>query len=283
MVCGYYRIDPKKGEGNMGKTYVVANRKGGCSKTTTVGALGSGLSRLGYKVLVIDMDPQGNISDWAGIDTEEMPTIYQVLRREVSTTSAIQKAKYYDIIPADESLSSIEADLQNTPGKELRLKECLDEVRDGYDFILVDTPPNLGYLSVCSFAAADGGIIVTSDASAFASKGMSRLVDHIELAKKYYNREARVAGILLTRVNPQTNVFQTMRELTKQFGEFFDAPVYDTFIRQTTVVMNAQMTATDLYDMMKINAAAQDYKAFVDEFLVKEGYKEADETAAPVE
>ena len=112
---------------------------------------------------------------------------------------------------------------------------------------------------------------------------MSRLVDHIELAKKYYNREARVAGILLTRVNPQTNVFQTMKELTKQFGEFFEAPVYDTFIRQTTVVMNAQMTATDLYDMMKINAAAQDYKAFVDEFLVKEGYKEADETAAPME
>ena len=121
--------------------------------------------------------------------------------------------------------------------------------------------------------AADGGILVTSDASAFASKGMNRLVEQIDLAKRYYNPDARITGILLTRVNPQTNVFQTIRALTTQFGELFDAPVYETFIRQTTVVMNAQMTATDLYDMPKINAAANDYKKFTNEFLVREGYE----------
>ena len=260
----------------MGKTYVIANRKGGCSKTTTAGALASGLTRKGYKVLVIDMDPQGNISDWANVSTEDERTIYQVLRREIETKDAIKQAKHYDIIAADETLAAIEADLANTAGREFRLKECLEDVKDAYDFILVDTPPNLGYLSIVSFAAADGGIIITSDASAFASKGMNRLVEQINLAKNYYNKEARVAGILLTRVNPQTNVFQVMRELTRQFGEYFDAPVYDTFIRQTTVVMNAQMTATDLFDMMKINAAAQDYKAFIDEFLAREGYATED-------
>ena len=264
----------------MAKTYVVANRKGGCSKTTTVGALASGLTRKGYKVLVIDMDPQGNISDWANVDTDDERTIYQVLRLEIPAAEAIKHAKYYDIIPADENLSAIEADLERAPGREHRLKEVLEQVKDEYDFILVDTPPNLGYISICSFAAADGGIIITSDASAFASKGMSRLVEQINLAKKYYNKDARVAGILLTRVNPQTNVFQTMRELTRQFGQYFDAPVYGTFIRQTTVVMNAQMTATDLFDMVKINAAAQDYRDFIEEFLTREGYIDAAENEA---
>ena len=257
----------------MGKVYVVANRKGGCSKTTTVGALASALHMGGYKVLVIDMDPQGNISDWAGIYTRDEYTVYDVLHRRVDISEAIKQAKYYDILPADERLMQIESDLQNTPGKEARLKECLEPVKDTYDFIIIDTPPNLGYLSVVSFAAADGGILVTSDASAFASKGMNRLVEQIDLAKRYYNPDARITGILLTRVNPQTNVFQTIRALTTQFGELFDAPVYETFIRQTTVVMNAQMTATDLYDMPKINAAANDYKKFTNEFLVREGYE----------
>ena len=260
----------------MGKTYVVANRKGGCSKTTTVGALASGLNKGGYKVLVVDMDPQGNITDWAGVDTDGENTVYEVLRREASAAEAIVRTDHYDILPADDALTSIEADLQTTPGKEYRLKEVLATVKDGYDFILVDTPPNLGYLSVCSFAAADGGIIITSDASAFASKGMNKLVEQIELAKQYYNKDVRIAGILLTRVNPQTNVFRTIQALTKQFGEIFNAPVYETYVSQSTVVMNAQMTATDLYEMPKLNAATNDYKHFVNEFLMKEGYEPID-------
>lgn len=262
----------------MGKVYVVANRKGGCSKTTTVGALASALHRGRYKVLVVDMDPQGNISDWAKINTKGKDTIYEVLGRKAKTQDAICHAEYYDIIPADSALNLIEPELLTAPGKELRLKEALAPVRDQYDFIFVDTPPNLGYLTTCSFVAADGGILVTSDASAFASKGMSELVDQINQVKGYFNPDARITGILLTRVNPQTNVFQTMKDLTQQFGAFINAPLYETYIRQTTVVMNAQMTATDLYDMPKVNAASKDYKKFANEFLEREGYNRIPES-----
>ena len=256
----------------MGKIYVVANRKGGCSKTTTVGALASALHKGGYRVLVVDMDPQGNISDWAKVNTDDRNTLYEVLSRKATMAEAIVETPYYDIAPADSALTLIETDLITTAGKELRLREALKTVKENYDFIIVDTPPNLGFLTTCAFVAADGGIIVTSDASSFASKGMGDLVRQLNEVKEYFNPNARITGILLTRVNPQTNVFQTIKELTRQFGEYIDAPIYSTYIRQTTVVMNAQMTATDLYEMPKVNAAANDYKKFTNEFLEREGY-----------
>ena len=260
----------------MGKVYAVANRKGGCSKTTTVGALASGLTRCGYKTLVVDTDPQGNISDWAMIDTNGENTLREVILRECTTKEAIKHTPHYDIIPADDDLTSAESELDRTPGKEFRLKEALDEVRDEYDFIIIDTPPQLGYLTLIAFAAADGGIIITSDASSFATKGMSKLVETLDNVKRYLNNDIRVIGILFTRINPQTIVFKTMQEITRQFGEIFDAPIYETRIRQSTAVMNAQLSGVDIFDVARINPATTDYKEFVAEFLVREGFDRPD-------
>lgn len=257
----------------MGKVYAVANRKGGCSKTTTCGALASGLSRLGSKVLVVDMDPQGNITDWAGFDASDADTSYEVIMRRTNIKDAIVHAKHYDLLPADKALSNAEAELSTAQGREYRLREALKEVVDDYDFILIDTPPQLGLLTIISFSAVTGGVIVTTDNGAFATKGMRDLADVLESTREYFNEDARVIGILMTRFNARLNAMKVMKEVTQRFGEFFDAPVYNTFIRQSVGVMEAQMDSVDIFDVQRINAAMTDYEKFVKEFLEKETNK----------
>lgn len=261
----------------MGRIYAIANRKGGCSKTTTCGALASACNRFGFKVLVVDIDPQGNITQWAGFDASDSNTSYEVVMNKCKISDAIVETKNYDLLPADSTLSRAESELMNTQGREFRLKEALDEVKDTYDLIIIDTPPNLGFLTIAAFVAADSGVIVTSDTSLFATKGMQDLADTLEDTAKYGNPNAKVIGILLTRFNPRLKAMKTMREVTDRFGEYFDAPVYETFIRQSVGVMEAQMESRDIFDMPKLNPATIDYVNFAKEFLQKEGLAEPTE------
>lgn len=258
----------------MGKIYAIANRKGGCSKTTTCGALASGISRLGSRVLVVDMDPQGNITDWASFDASEADTSYEVIMRRCKAKKAIIKAKHYDLLPADKALANVEAELSATQGREYRLKEALAGVVDDYDYIFIDTPPQLGLLTIISFSAVTGGVIVTTDNGAFATKGMRDLAEVLENTREYFNKDAKVIGILMTRFNARLNAMKVMKDVTKRFGEFFDAPVYNTFIRQSVGVMEAQMESVDIFDTPRINAAMKDYEAFVKEFVLKESLKD---------
>jgi|GEM_PF-86415 chromosome partitioning protein len=259
----------------MGKIYAIANRKGGVSKTTSCGALASATKRYGFKVLVCDLDPQGNITQWCGFDAADSNTTYEVIMQKCSAKEAIVDVGRYDLLPADSTLVRAESELMNVQGREFRLKEALDEVKEEYDLIFIDTPPNLGFLTIASFVAADGGVIVTSDTSLFATKGMGDLSKTLNDTAKYGNPNARVIGILLTRFNPRLKAMKTMREVTARFSEFFDAPVYDTFIRQSVGIMEAQIESKDLYDLPKLNVAIQDYAEFTKEFLIKEGLAEA--------
>lgn len=261
----------------MGRIYAIANRKGGCSKTTTCGALASACNRFGFNVLVVDMDPQGNITQWAGFDASDSNTTYEVVMQKCEIEKAIVKTDHYDLLPADSTLSRAESELMHTQGREFRLKEALERVKDEYDLVIIDTPPNLGFLTITSFVAADSGVIVTSDTSLFATKGMRDLAVTLEDTAKYGNPNARVIGILLTRFNPRLKAMKTMREVTDRFSEYFDAPVYDTFIRQSVGVMEAQMESKDLFDLPKLNSAMSDYVDFAKEFLKKEGLAKATE------
>jgi chromosome partitioning protein len=257
----------------MAKIYAIANRKGGCSKTTTCGALASASQRMGLRTLVVDADPQGNITQWSGFDASDTYTTYEVMSLKCKTKDAIVKRPHYDLLPADKQLNNIEADLQNTQGREYRLKEALEEVADDYDVVYIDTPPNLGFLTINSFVAANSGVIVTSDTSVFATKGMADLAEILKGTEKYSNPDAKVIGILLTKFNPRLNAMKTMREVTNKFGEYFDAPIYSTFIRQSVGVMEAQMESTDLFDLPQKNVAASDYAAFAKEFLESQGFE----------
>ena len=264
----------------MGNIYAIANRKGGCSKTTTCGALASACTRFGFKVLVVDVDPQGNITQWAGFDASGSNTTYEVVMKKCSVREAIVQTPNYDLLPADSTLSRAESELMNTQGREFRLKEALSEIKDEYDLVIIDTPPNLGFLTIASFVAADSGVIVTTDTSVFATKGMQELADTLKDTAMYGNPNARVIGILLTRFNPRLKAMKTMREVTERFGEYFDAPVYDTFIRQSVGVMEAQMESRDIFDLPKLNSAMSDYAEFAKEFLKREGLAVAVEESA---
>lgn len=254
----------------MAKIYVVANRKGGCAKTTTVGALSSGVGRKGYKVLAIDFDPQGNLTQWNRINAENIDTIYEVLHGEVKMSDVVQKGKYYDIVPSWDLLTTAESDFSTRVGREKILSDALVDVEDAYDFIFIDTPPALNLLNMMAFTAAKDGVLITSDASAFATQGMDKLVQTLDAVRKYYNPGCVVKGIIIGRVNLKTNAFKIMRDFTSSFAEVVDAPVYKTCIRSGICVVNSQLASTDLLDEGTINKPIEDYYKLVDEFLERE-------------
>ena len=259
----------------MGKIYTIANRKGGVSKTTTTGALANRLSARGLRVLAIDMDPQGNLTNWNRYDTEGENTTYEVIMGKCSAAEAICKPGPYYLMPADAALADAESQLASDTYKQLRMKEALEPIKDSFDFIFLDTPPSLSSLVVNAFVASDGGVLVTTDTAPFSAQGMEELENNLEMIRKRDNPSARVIGILLTRFNSRLNIAKTMKKIAVGMGSIFNAPVYDTCIRTSVAIMDSQLNyegEDDVFDSTKVCAAAVDYDALADEFLTREHY-----------
>lgn len=247
----------------------IANQKGGVAKTTTAGALAAGLALRGYKVLAIDLDPQGNLSFFADADNENLPTMYDVLKRSKDLADVIQHSKHFDIAPANILLAGVEQEVTGVD-KAYRLKESLDVFRHDYDFIIIDTPPALGTLTVNAFTASDR-LLIPSNAGSFALQGIIQLNDAVETVKKYCNARLKIAGILMTRYNPRSNISKAMRDLTEQIGATIGAKVFNAFIRETKVVEEAQATKQDIFTYAEKATATTDYYNFISEFLEGEG------------
>lgn len=242
----------------------VANQKGGIGKTTTSAALAANLKKRGFRVLAIDMDPQGNLSMSSGSNIE-LPTVYELLKEDVSVNDVIQHLDAYDIIPANIMLSAAEQELSHI-GKEQRLKERLEPIMESYDYVVIDTPPSLGILTINAFTAADE-IIIPTTAGIFAATGIKQLNSTINSVKKYCNNSIQIAGILLTKYDPRTNNSKDMRDLTLRLSEFMNTRLFDTYIRSSVVVEEAQARNIDIFTYQKNSNVAKDYEAFVDEYL----------------
>lgn len=249
----------------MSKVIAVANQKGGVGKTTTTATMAAILVDMGYRVLTIDLDPQGNLSDSIGADSYTKPTIYEAVKREVVAKDIIQKTDAFDIIPANIMLSGFEQEFYMI-GREQRLKETLEPLKDDYDFIIIDTPPSLSMLTTNAFTAAND-IIITTTAAVFAAKGIRQMYDTIRNVQRYLNPKLKCAGILLTKYDPRTLNNKDMKDLTEQIAEFMDAPVFRTYIRSTIAVEEAQARSIDLAAYRSTATATEDYKAFVREYL----------------
>lgn len=248
------------------KIIAVANQKGGVGKTTTSHALSAGLVDKGYKVLTIDLDPQGNLSAACGVDNYNNPTVYELLKRDVTAEEVMQRTSGgYDVIPSNIMLAGAEQELSQT-GKEHRLKEVISTVAENYDYIIIDTPPSLGVLTVNAFTFATD-ILIPTTAGIFATTGIKQLNETVKNVQKYCNPNVKIMGILFTRFNPRANISKQIKELTAQLGEHISAPIYKTYIRSSVIVEEAQANRNDIFDYAEKSTVSEDYKAFINEFL----------------
>ena len=244
----------------------VANQKGGVGKTTTAQALAAGLAERKYRVLGIDLDPQGNFSTACGAENYNVLTVYEVMKRGVDIREAIQHMKGgYDVVPANIMLAGAEQELSQT-GKEHRLKEAVSVVAGEYDFIVIDTPPSLGVLTVNAFTCATD-ILIPTTAGIFATAGISQLNETVSSVQKYCNPGVKIRGILFTRFNPRANISRQIKELTEQLSEYISAPIYQTYIRAGVVVEEAQANKADIFNYAGKSTVAEDYRTFIEEFL----------------
>lgn len=244
----------------------VANQKGGVGKTTTAQALSAGLAGKGYRVLGIDLDPQGNFSTACGVESYNVPTVYEVMKRVATIQEAVQRTKGgYDFIPANIMLAGAEQELAQT-GKEHRLKEAVAPIAGGYDFIVIDTPPSLGVLTVNAFTCATD-ILIPTTAGIFATAGISQLSETVNSVQKYCNPDVKIRGILFTRFNPRANISRQIKELAGQLSEYISAPIYKTYIRSAVAVEEAQANHEEIFDYAGRSTVAEDYRAFIEEFL----------------
>ena len=244
----------------------VANQKGGVGKTTTSQAMAAALAEKGYRVLGIDLDPQGHCSAACRAESHNVPTIYEVMKRDSSIEDAMQHMKGgYDVVPANIMLAGAEQELSQT-GKEHRLKEAVVPIAGNYDFIVIDTPPSLGVLTVNAFTCATD-ILIPTTAGIFATAGISQLNETVASVQRYCNPGVKIRGILFTRFNPRANISRQMKELAEQLSEYISAPIYKTYIRSAVVVEEAQANQQDIFDYADKSTVSEDYRAFIEEFL----------------
>lgn len=247
----------------MAKVITVANQKGGVAKTTTTGALAAGLTRRGYKVLAVDLDAQGNLSDSVGVD-EQKPTTYELMKGTVAAQDAIQQGKAFQIIPSNLSLASADMEFTQT-GREYKLRKALLPLMEEYDYIIIDTPPTLGIMTVNAFIVSDEVIIPASGFDGV--KGITNLYTTIDTVRDFGNQKLQIAGILLTMFNPRATIDQNIKELAATIGEHLDIQLFNTFIRSSVVVDEAKANGVDLFTYSAKNNVSIDYDNFIDEYL----------------
>ena len=249
----------------MAKVISISNQKGGVGKTTTTGAIAAGFKIKGYKVLCVDLDPQSNLSFSSGAETEDCPTIYEVLKGEAKTLFTIQKMPSFDIISSNILLSGIELEFTQT-GREYLLREALSTVKDKYDFIFIDTPPALSILTVNAFTASDY-IIIPMLADIFSLQGIAQLSETIERVKKYCNPNLKIEGIVLTKFNKRTILSREIKGTAELIAEQLGTSIFNTTIRSSVAIMEAQTNQQEMFSYAPKNSAVKDFKDFVNELI----------------
>lgn len=252
----------------MGKILTVSNQKGGVGKTSTVNALASALRKKKFKVLCIDFDPQGNLSFGFGADADTVPTIYNVLKRELPAMFSIQHTEIGDIIPANILLSGTEVEFTGK-GREFLLRDCLKPVVKVYDYILIDSPPGLGILTINAFAASDA-LLIPLLPDIYSLQGISRICETIDRVRKILNPRLRVAGVFLAQYNASQTLSKEVRATAEMIAQDLRIPLLRTAIRRSTVLPQAQTLQRDILNYSPRSTAAVDYMALADE-LLKEG------------
>ena len=254
-----------KSKNTTAKIIVVANQKGGVAKTTTATALAAGLKIKGYKVLLIDTDPQCNASDTYQAEIQGAATLYDLLCEGEPIANTIQHTESGDIVPSDPLLSQAESKLTQM-GKEYILKKAAQPIRAEYDYIIIDTPPTLGVLLANALTLADT-MIVPITADRYSLQGLSQLQDTIAAAQEYTNPALTVSGLLLSKFNKRTKLSKEVSTNMPEIAKAMKTIVFDTAIRESTAAKEAQAMRKSLFVHAPESTTAQDFLAFVDELI----------------
>ena len=248
----------------MSKALAIINQKGGVGKSTTALAIGVGLSLKGYTVLFIDLDAQGNLSYTLGADTKGYNAM-GVLERPETAKEEIQHTPQGDIIASSPKLAGADKLLEET-GKEYRLKEALESLQGAYDYIIVDTPPALGILTINALTACTGAII-PAQADIYSLQGIGQLNSTIETVKKYCNPSLSIMGIVITRFNGRSIIRREVAEMLEHTADQLHTKLFSSKIRECTALVEAQATKQNIYSYAPRSNATADYKALVDEII----------------
>ncbi len=266
----------------MARTICIANQKGGVGKTTTSVNLASSLAELGRRVLIVDMDPQGNASSGLGVkryDNQEN-NIYQVLIGEKSLKDVAQSTNTQSlcIASANPDLVGAEIELVDMPHREYRLRQAIESVSNEFDYVLIDCPPSLGLLTVNSLCAADS-FMVPLQCEYYALEGLSQLLNTCGLIKKSLNPALRIEGIVLTMFDTRNNLsHQVVAEIQSHFGD----KVFKSIIPRNVRLSEAPSHGQSILDYDSKSIGARKYRELAEE-LDQRVYGSAQEESAPAE
>jgi chromosome partitioning protein len=255
----------------LGKAIAIFNQKGGVGKTTTNINLAACLALKNKKVLILDIDPQGNTTSGMGISKKGLDrTTYEVLINDkLEPKDAILKTRIenLDIIPASVQLAGAEIELVQLEGREKRLKKALDKIKSNYDYIFIDCPPSLGLLTINSLTAVDS-VLIPIQCEFYALEGVSQLMSTIELVKKGLNPHLEIQGVILSMFDGRTNLsIQVVEEVKKYFKE----KVYTTVIPRNVRLAEAPSYGMPITEYDPKSKGAEAYFEFAEEFLELEG------------
>lgn len=248
------------------KIITACLEKGGSSKTTTNHILGTGISRRGYRVLLVDLDPQTNLSQTMKARSDGLST-YEVLTQQALAKEAIQSiGDNLALLPSSRQNSRIDMLLGDKQGREYRLKEALEPLRKEYDYCFVDTPPSLGLLTINALTAADG-VVIPCQTDIYALDAITSLYNTIQSVRKYSNSGLVIEGILLTRYNKRTTISKLATKEAESIAKMMGTKVFDTKIREAVAIREAQTVKQDIFTYAPKSNVAQDYSSFIDELL----------------
>lgn len=252
----------------MGKIVSISNQKGGVGKTTTAINLASNLVDLGKKVLLLDIDPQGNSGSGLGLEVQSLQkTTYEVLIGELSAREAVQKTfvNNLDIIPSNINLSGLEVDFLGIERKEFKLKDALASVKESYDYILIDCPPSLGVLTINALCASQS-VMITLQTEYFALEGLSQLMRIISLVQSQWNPSLALEGVLLTMYDKRTNL---ANQVAEDVRNYFKEKVYETVIPRNIKLSEAPSFGKPINYYDPDGVGAKSYKSLAEEIVGK--------------
>ncbi|AYW47712.1 sporulation initiation inhibitor Soj [Tetragenococcus osmophilus] len=250
----------------------VANQKGGVGKSTTAVSLGACLAYLGKKVLLVDIDAQGNATSGVGIRKPDVvQDVYDVLINEISIENTILPSTRpnLDVVPATLQLAGAEIELTSLMARESRLRTAINDIKDQYDFILIDCPPSLGHLTINAFTASDA-ILIPVQCEYYALEGLSQLLNTVRLVQKHFNPDLEIEGVLLTMYDARTNLGV---EVVEEVRRYFQEKVYHTIIPRNVRLSEAPSHGLSIVDYDLRSKGSEVYQALAKEVLDREKAK----------